>query len=200
MDSAIIKTGSPARFKAKPESGFTLIETMISIVVLSIGLLGILASFAMALGSTQNVQLDEIAKQKALEGLESIYTARQTQQISFAQIANVPTGIFVNGFSAGIMGPGPDGLDGTADDGPVAGCPGNFQCVILPGPDGVLGTGDDVTLSLSNFQRQILIGPVNNPDGSVNTNLKQVTVTVQYPTPEGKQHSYTVQSLISSYR
>src|SRR5438105_5468455 len=39
-----------------------------------------------------------------------------------------------------LMGAGPDGLDGTADDGPQPGCPGVYQCVILPGPDGVLGT------------------------------------------------------------
>jgi hypothetical protein len=53
---------------------------------------------------------------------------------------------------------------------------------------------------LSNFKRQILITNTNNPDGTPNTNLRQITVTIQYPAPTGKQRSYTVQALISSYR
>ena len=53
---------------------------------------------------------------------------------------------------------------------------------------------------LSNFKRQILITNTNNADGTPNPNLRQVVVKIQYPTPTGKQRSYTVQALISSYR
>jgi hypothetical protein len=177
------------------ERGFTLLEAMISTVVVTVGLVGMLAVFAVAVGSTQTVQLDEIARQKSTEALESIFTARATSQITWAQIQNISgttPGIFSPGLIA-LTDPGPDGLDGTADDVPA----GN---IVVPGPSGVLDGVHDVTLVLSNFQRQIQINNVNNLDGSLNPNLRQIIVTVQYPTPNGRQRTYTVQALISSYR
>src|SRR5438445_4834739 len=38
-----------------------------------------------------------IARQKATEAFESIFTARATNQITYAQIQNVPNGIFTAG-------------------------------------------------------------------------------------------------------
>ena len=64
------------------QRGFGLLETLIGIVVLMIGLLAVLATFALAIGNTQSVQYDSIARQKAAEAVESIYTARQTSQIT----------------------------------------------------------------------------------------------------------------------
>lgn len=171
------------------EQGFTLLETMFSAVILTIGLLAVLAVFAVAVASTQNVQLDMIAQQKAKETLESIFTARQTSQITFAQIQNVPNGIFTAGMVT-MTDAGPDGLDGTADD-------VTPQPISVPGPSGVL-TGSsppDVKIALTNFQRQIVIANVPNEP-----NLRQVTVTVQYPGSQGKFRSYSVTALISSFR
>lgn len=118
--------------KGNGQGGFALLETLIAIVVLMIGLLAVLATFAMAVGNTSSVQLDSIARQKATEALESIFTARQTSQITFDMIQNVGngTGIFVPGFAT-LTDPGPDGLDGTADDVPSA-------ILRLPGPSGVI--------------------------------------------------------------
>ncbi|HKN31744.1 MAG TPA: prepilin-type N-terminal cleavage/methylation domain-containing protein [Terriglobales bacterium] len=192
MDRAVAK-------KRKRQEGFTLLEVMIAIVVITVGLMAILASFAMAVGTTGLVQQDEIARQKATEAFESIFTARATNQITYAQIQNVPNGIFTAGPTP-LMGAGPDGLDGTADDGPQPGCPGVYQCVILPGPDGVLGTADDVTMSLSYFTRTITISPVPAVGGGPNPNLRQITVTVSYATPPGGLRDYTIQGLISPYR
>jgi hypothetical protein len=151
------------------------------------------------MSSTQSVQLDQIARQKAMEAMESVYTARQTQQITFAQIANTPTGIFKTGL-LNILTAGPDGLVGTGDDGtgPNPGCPGTYQCVVLPGTDGTMK--NPIVYELRNFQRQIQIANVNNADGTPNPNLKQVAVTVQYTTPRGLQKTYQVQGLISSFR
>ena len=100
-----------------PQQGFALLETLIAIVVLMIGLLAVLATFAMAVSNTTAVQNDSIARQKAAEAIESIYTARQTGQLTFNQIQNVGAGagIFKVGFTP-MMDPGPDGLDNTADD------------------------------------------------------------------------------------
>jgi type II secretory pathway pseudopilin PulG len=182
----------PYRMSGKKykQQGFALLETLIAIVVLMIGLLAVLATFAMAIGNTTSVQNDSIARQKAAEAVESIYTARQTNQLTFDQIQNVGagTGIFLVGFTP-MTDPGPDGLDNTADD--VAAAP-----IRLPGQSGVItNTAADVLVNLGNFTRQIAIVNVAG-----NTNVRQITVTVRYPVPQGWYKTYQVQALISSYR
>ncbi len=186
------------------QRGFTLIEVMISIAIMGIGILTLVATFATAVGSTQNAQLNLIAREKTLQALESVYTARNTQQISFAQIANISSGgIFTNG-STQLLAAGPDGLVNTADDinYPASGpCPAGPECLVLPGPDGILGTADDVGMSLANFTRQITISPVQNPDGSINPNLRQINVTVTYTSGTSTvPRVYTVDALISAFR
>ena len=51
------------------QRGFALLETLIAIVVLMIGLLAVLATFALAVSNTASVQNDAIARQKAAEAL-----------------------------------------------------------------------------------------------------------------------------------
>ena len=60
---------------------FTLMEVLVSMFVLTIGLLSLAAVFSMAMASTQTSQLDMTAKQMASEAMESISTARQTTQL-----------------------------------------------------------------------------------------------------------------------
>ncbi len=186
------------------QGGFTLIEVMIAIAIMGIGILTLVASFAAAVGSTQNAQLNLIAREKTLQALESVYTARNTQQISFAQIANISNGGIFTNAATQLLNPGPDGLVNTADDlnyaasGPCATGP---ECVVLPGPDGILGTADDVGMSLANFTRQITISPVLNSDGSINPNLRQINVTVTYISGTSSvPRVYTVDALISAFR
>jgi predicted pyridoxine 5'-phosphate oxidase superfamily flavin-nucleotide-binding protein len=186
-----------------PQAGFSLLEVAISGVILMVGLIAMLGVFALAISTTQGVQLDQIAKQKAMDTLESIYTARATQQITFAQIANTGSGgIFTTGAVNGILTDGPDGLAGTADDGttPQGTCPLPYQCAILPGPDGLLGTADDITVKLNNFTRTIAINNTFDALGNVNPDLKQVVVTIGYTDAHGAARNYVVQALISSYR
>ena len=182
----------------KRQQGFALLEVLISIVVLTIGMVSLLSLFAVAIASTQDANEDMLARQEAVEALESIYTARNTSQITFAQIQNTPNGVFLPGLQPNNDA-GPDGLDGTADDlnGNTANpyCPGPAKCVELPGTDGILGTSDDQWLPLNNYQRSITITPLN-------PNLSQITVTVQYTTSQFKEmtKTYSVGGLISSYR
>jgi len=154
--------------QASRQRGFTLVETMIAIVVMSIGILSVLAVFGTAVATTQNAQENLIARQKALETMESIYTARNTQQINFSQIANISNGgIFTDGPTQ-LLSAGRDGLVNTADDVdfPASGaCPAGPECITLPGSDGILGTADDTAMSLANFQRQIQINTVLEADG-----------------------------------
>ena len=189
--------------RSKSQRGFTLVEVMIAIVILSIGILTVVAAFATAVASTQNAQENLIARQKALEAMESIFTARNTQQITFSQIANIPSGGIFSSGATPLWDAGGDGLVNTADDVPFAAkgvCPAGSECITLPGPDGILGTSDDVPMSLANFTRQIQINQVLEADGSVNPNLKQITVTVSYVGLSALPRSYSVNALISSFR
>ena len=78
--------------KSSEESGFSLLEVMIAIVVMTIGLLAVMASFATAISATASAQEDLIARHKALDAMESIYTARNSQQLPFSSINNIASG------------------------------------------------------------------------------------------------------------
>jgi prepilin-type N-terminal cleavage/methylation domain-containing protein len=191
------------RAQSSAQSGFTIIETMIAIAIMGIGLVTLIAAFAASVGATQNAQQNLIARQKAMQAMESIYTARNTQQISFPQISNIASGgIFTNAPTL-LLSAGPDGLVNTADDVnfPASGpCAAGPECLVLPGPDGILGTADDKAMSLANFKRQIAINSVLESDGvTIDPNLKQIVVTVTYVTGNST-HTYTVNALISAFR
>jgi prepilin-type N-terminal cleavage/methylation domain-containing protein len=188
-----------------PQAGFSLVEVMIAIAVMSIGLLAVVGAIASAVATTQTAQEDLVARHKALEALESIYTARNSQQVGFSAINNTGNGgVFLAGAQP-MMCAGPDGLVGTADD--VAcvtsggtTCPNSgVECWVLPGPDGVLGSGDDQTMSLANFQRTISITPVLLSNGSTNDNMRAVAVSVRYTRDGLPARTYTVNGLISRY-
>jgi prepilin-type N-terminal cleavage/methylation domain-containing protein len=183
--------------KQRNQQGFTLLETLISMIVLTIGLVALLGVVGMAMTATQTSQEDMIAKKLAQETVESIYTARDTANITWSQILNVgTTGIFVTG-SQPINQPGADGIIGTSDDS-LAGA----QTLQLPGPDGIFGTADDVSLPLTNFARSIVITTVPNvATGAPYVNLRQLTVTIQYTTPQYRlPKQYVLTSFISQYR
>ncbi|HEY3975322.1 MAG TPA: prepilin-type N-terminal cleavage/methylation domain-containing protein [Candidatus Sulfotelmatobacter sp.] len=187
------------------QAGFTIIETMIAIAIMGIGILTVLAAFGSALAATQGAEENLIARQKALEAMESIYTARNTQQVTFSQINNISSGGIFTNAATQLLSAGPDGLVNTADDVnfPATGaCAAGPESITLPGPDGILGTADDTCMSLANFRRQIQIGTVLQSDGvTINPNLKQITVTISYyiggaSTPR----TYVVNGLISAFR
>jgi prepilin-type N-terminal cleavage/methylation domain-containing protein len=182
--------------------GFTIIEVMIAIVILGVGLLALLALFGKALAAVQFSQEDQIAKQKARETLEAIYTARNDTLITFDQIQNISAGgIFKDGFNPLYL-PGANGIPGTSSDTSI------LDRVVLPGKDGIMQTapgaatpaGDDVLVPLSNFKRQVLIGDVIGDDGSVNLFMRKVTVTIRITSPGRGVRDYVTQGYISSYQ
>jgi prepilin-type N-terminal cleavage/methylation domain-containing protein len=177
------------------QRGFTLIEAMISIVILSFGILSLAVVYSQGIYYANMTQIDYIAEKKAEEAVETIFTARDTGVLDWAQILNVAGtsgsdgGVFLDGPQP-LLDPGPDGLVGTADDDAS-----NPDSVITgPGPDNVLGTADDQKINLNPWMtRTIAIVPVNGEP-----NLRQITVTITYKTGN-LNRTYTLISYISAF-
>jgi len=177
----------------RPEQGFSLIEVMISIVVLTIGLVALLAVFGVAIASTQASQEDLVAKQLASEAMENIFTARDTDQvdpvlgrpIEWDDLQNAPDGIFVSGQQP-INQPGGDGIIGTADDSPA-------RTLDIADPDGVIR---GKTQPLTNFKRSITLTDVPG-SGTV----RSITIVITYSTARSPiPKTYTLSGYISQYR
>src|SRR5208282_3368198 len=88
MATAMMERGVKTGARKQAESGFSLVEVMISMVILTVGLVSLLGVFGLAMASTQTSQQDMIAKQLANEAYESIVTARNTSQITWDDIQN----------------------------------------------------------------------------------------------------------------
>jgi hypothetical protein len=177
------------------QHGFSLMEAMIAVLVLSFGVLSLAAVFAQGLLFSEASQFDYIAQKKSEEAVESIFNARNTQATSWAQIQNVSTGgIFLDGAQP-LLAPGvTNGLVGTAND--DAAHPDSV--IVGPGPDGILGTADDVTIPLSNMQRTIQIAPVFDAAGNIEPNVRTITVTMTYKVGR-LNRTYTLVSYISAF-
>jgi type II secretory pathway pseudopilin PulG len=178
--------------KRRSAKGFTLLETMIALLVLFVGILGLAAMLGDALAYMRGSQDDFIAQQKAEEAAEAIFTAKYTNGITWAQVSNNsvanPAGLFLVGPQP-ILQPGPiDGLVGTVAD---AGQPP--ETILNPGPDGKLGTADDVQLPLTEFTRTI-----NIQNLAANANLRSIQIQVFYNTGRFRR-TYTMNTYISAF-
>jgi prepilin-type N-terminal cleavage/methylation domain-containing protein len=179
---------------AGQQSGFTLLEAMISIVILSVGVLGLAAVYSQGLFYAALTQYDYIAEKKAEQAVEAMFTARDIKSLSWSNINNVSQGgVFVDG-PQNILVPGTDGLVGTQTDAGAA----DELITTGPGPDGIFGTPDDTTLDLNPWmKRTIAIAPVVVA-GVTEQNLRQVTVTITYQVGT-KTRSYVLVSYISAF-
>lgn len=141
--------------RAGSEAGFSLLEAVIAISVLTVGLLGVAAAIAYSAATTGRSRDVTQAKQIILSTLEQVSILRDSERLTFAQIGNSAAGNF-DGFSASFLqvsnDPGPDGIHGTADDVAVDNDPTN-----------------------DSFKRAVVVS-------SLNPNLKKIEVTVQYKT------------------
>lgn len=171
------------------QAGFSLVEVLLAMAILTGAALALVGALAKSTQLLLGSQSQLLAKQKATEAIESVFTARDTRVLTWAQIRNVGGG---SGADGGIFldGPqplrevGPDGLVNTADDGDV-------ETLVLPGRDNILGTEDDERRALSDFTREVEIRDLG-------PNLRRVTVTVRYGVGPG-QRQYVLVTYISSY-
>ena len=170
------------------QSGFTLLEALIAIVIMSVGILSLAVVYAQGIQVANKTQLDYIAEKQAEQALETVFAARDSKLLTWTSIQNVSNGgVFLDNAQP-LLVPGPDGLYGTADDGPTP-----VVVIINAGPDKILGTADDVTMPLTNMTRTIAIVNVPNETG-----LRQITITLNYYS--GNMHmQYTLVSYISEF-
>lgn len=166
------------------QAGFSLVETIVAIGVLSVGALGLAGGFAVGVQKTISSPGELIATQKATAAIESVFSARDSHMVTWPQLRNANNdGIFLNGPQP-LKVDGPDGVVNTADDGAI-------ESVVLPGPDQVLGTLDDVTQTLDGFTREIRIVDLSD-------DLRSVTVTITHRAGPSIS-SYTVTAYISTW-
>ena len=162
---------------SKDSKGFTIIEVMVATFVIVIALVSLLALFAYAIATMALTEDLLIGKEKAREALESIFTARNTQQITFDKIQNVEPsqpGIFLKG----------------------------YQPLKTAGDDGLIGTADDGVIELNQFEREIQINPVFYADAPsvVDPDVRWVRIRIRFSTPLGGQRIFELESYISRFR
>jgi type II secretory pathway pseudopilin PulG len=173
------------------ESGFTLIETIIAAIILGGGLLVLASAFSQGMVMVSTTHYNQIAKNKASEAIESVFSARDTRTITWSQIRNKSFGgVFRDGPQL-LRAQGADGLINTDDDGAP-------ESEILPGADNVLGTADDKVFPLNTFTREIEIRDVVTPNGAIEPNLRQIRVVVRYQIGQLSRR-YQLVTYISSF-
>ncbi len=165
---------------SKNENGFSLIEAVIAILIITVGLIGTAGAITYALEYSTISKNATNAKQVATSMIEQIESLRNTRRLAFRQIANVgsvdntDTVNTFTGFSVGFKEvsnqPGADGVFGTDDD------------LVDAGVDGTYGTADDFVnnaLIRNGFTRQITIT-------NLSPVVRKVEVKVRYASSAGK--------------
>lgn len=174
--------------RRRSQSGFTMLETVVSIAILAIGILGLAAMLADGLAYMSTAQYDYIAQQEAAKAVESIFTARDMGQATWASICNVGVGpqcIFLAG-PRNLCDPGPDGIIGTGDDNCLI-----VDSILLPNAAG--NFNPPIREPLSAYQRTIAIAPVAGV-----ANLQSITVTITYRAGRFLKN-YTLTTNISNF-
>ena len=184
------------------ERGFTLLEVLVAMAVMVVALLSLAYGIGLGLEGVQMSTMDTIAREKAREAMEDVFTARDTTTISFSQICNIPTSgsnpnncLFVNGYTP-MYTADQNGLVNTT----AAAAQGvnGIETFLVPGPSGILGgTDQPVAVSLTGFQRQIQVTTLSSSDGY--TQLAQVTVTIIYNPLPWQKRTVTLVTVMSPY-
>ena len=177
------RCGSTDKGRRGPEAGFSMLEMVVAILILSIGLLAVASAIGYALMVSNRGRGVTNSKMLVVSMLEQMETLRDTGQLHFNEISNSQvtgstfTG-FPNTFQPVSRTPGPDGVFGTADD------------LRNAGPNGTYGDSDDFTdptLARPGFTRRVIITTL-----PTNDYLKKIEVTLRN-TNNGK-----VQELVCS--
>ena len=111
-----------SRHRRQPDSGFSLLEMVVAMFILTIGLLGVASAIGYALMVSNSGRGLTNAKLLVVSALEQMETLRDSDQLNFAEISNTaqPAPSTFTGFPTSFIAvstvPGPDFVYGTADD------------------------------------------------------------------------------------
>lgn len=165
-----------ATVTARPvdQRGFSLVEVMVAMFILTAGLLPLAALFAVGVQRMTASTPQLLAREKAREAIESVHAARDTGEFSWTTIRNVADGgVFLSGAQA-IKAPGNDGLVNTADDGATQ-------------------------IPSGQMTREIDINTLNfDGTATLNPNLREVRVVILYAVGS-TWFTYVLTTYISSY-
>ncbi len=163
------------KYARTSEKGFSLLEAIVAILIMTIGLIGTAAAITYALqfgAISRNVTRAKLSVIASIEEIESLRNSRRLNYLQIANIGNVdnsdalnPFNGFADGFQPVSMEPGADGVNGTSDD------------LRDEGPDGRFGTDDDFDnprLALGGYSRKITITDLSK-------SLKKIEVKIRYP-------------------
>lgn len=171
-----IKSNNPratVNHRRHSERGFSLLEMVVAMVILTVGLLGVASAIGYSLMVSNKGRGLTNSKMLIVSVLEQMETLRNTRELSFDEISNTQAaGSTFTGFPYDpavfrpvSTEPGRDGIFGTADD-----------------LWGASGTTDDMTKARPDVSRQIQV--IEFP---ANPYLKKVKVTLRYSTGDGRK-------------
>ena len=148
--AAVTQSVDPVTPRGSGEEGFSFVEVITAMLILTAGLLPLVGLFTMGVQRITASTPMLLAREKAREAIESVHAARDTGTAAWATIQNVSSGgVFLDGNQA-IKHPGNDGLVNTADDGAIE-------------------------VPVAEFTREIDINPlINDMTGAVDTALREV--------------------------
>jgi Prokaryotic N-terminal methylation motif len=159
----------------KNESGVSLIEVTIAMVIMLVGILGSLSAITSSVFSMQSSEKRTISKEVVRSSMETIFSIRDllafdaqvggTQYSWTALQSTTNGGIFLSGWRPIRENPGNDGIFGTADDA----CPAPNACVVNS-----ITNNSPVQ---NGFERKIDIDPITE-NGIVRKRL--FTISVRY--------------------
>jgi prepilin-type N-terminal cleavage/methylation domain-containing protein len=158
------RSRSKVKTESSSEAGFSLLEMVVAMVILTVGLLGVASAIGYALMASNRGRGITNSKMLIVSAMEQMETLRDSGQLNFNEISNTR----VSGSTFG-------------------GFPTTFEPVsTVPGPDGVFGTADDLLTLQANGSytpdpskarpgvvRQVLITDLDPL-------LKKITVTLRY--------------------
>lgn len=160
----------------KKESGFSLIETIMALVVLLIGILGTMQTISYGVLSMQESEKRVLSKEAARSTMETIFSIRDLQAFdpqtgepynwNAIQVSNGSNGgVFLDGWKPIRENPGDDGIFGTADDACAAANP----CIV--------GTYTNNSAVVTGYERKIEVYDIT--ENNV-VRKRRITVRVRY--------------------